>query len=228
MSHTRPRTAARPGASPVHRSAAQRRARRSNRLLVLAVLLAGAFLALVIAVVATRDASENVGPGIEQSRPVAVDGAVLPALPKSGTDPAIGLKAPRLEGARFDGSPVVIGNDGRPKIVVFAAHWCPHCRAEIPVIRAWLEQSGRPTDVDLYTVSTAVNDSGPNYPPSAWLETWPITTLADSAQGSAASAYGVDAFPYFVVVRASGTVALRVSGELTPVQLTALVDAARA
>ena len=31
----------------------------------------------------------------------------------------------------FDGTPVEIAPDGKAKLVVFLAHWCPHCRAEV-------------------------------------------------------------------------------------------------
>jgi thiol-disulfide isomerase/thioredoxin len=195
--------------------------------LTIAVIIAVGLLALVIAIVATRDSSDGIDAGIEQTRPVTVGGAALPALPANGPDPAIGRAAPALSGASFDGSPVEVGGNARPKIIVFAAHWCPHCRAEVPVIAQWLKDEGRPDGVDLYAVSTAVNPAGPNYPPSAWLEDWPVTTLADSTDNAAARAYGVDAYPYFVVVRADGTVAMRVTGELTPQQLTGLVELAR-
>jgi hypothetical protein len=97
------------------------------------------------------------------------------------------------------------------------------------VITAWLESAGVPTDVDLYAVSTAVSADQPNYPPSAWLqrEKWPIATLADNEAASAANAFGLSGFPFFVAVKADGTVALRASGELTVAQLTALVQLAR-
>ena len=46
--------------------------------------------------------------------------------------------------------------------------------------------------------------------------------LADDAQGSAASAYGLSAFPFFTAVSADGKVVARDSGELTPAQLDQL------
>lgn len=225
MSRTPARTTTRPAPRPSRTS--PRPKPSSTVVLMVAVIMGVAVLALVIAVVATRGSTRGSGAGIEETRPVTVSGAALPALPTSGTDPAVGRPAPVVSGAAFDGSPVVIGNDGRPKIIVFAAHWCPHCRAEVPVIEKWLEDSGRPDGVDLYAVSTGVNEAGPNYPPSVWLEAWPLTTLADSSDDGAARAFGVDAYPYFVVVRTDGAVALRVTGELTPQQLASLVDVAR-
>lgn len=209
------------------RGASPRKKQTSVMVLSVAVIIAVVLLALVIAIVATRGSSDGTDADVAQSRPVTVGGAALPALPASGPDPAIGRAAPALSGATFDGTPVVIGGDARPKIIVFAAHWCPHCRAEVPVIQQWLEDEGRPDGVDLFAVSTAVNPAGPNYPPSSWLEGWPVTTLADSSDNTAARAYGVDAYPYFVVVRGDGTVARRVTGELSPQQLTALVEQAR-
>ena len=35
----------------------------------------------------------------------------------------------------FDGAPLTIAPTGKPMLVVFLAHWCPHCNAEIPRAR---------------------------------------------------------------------------------------------
>jgi cytochrome c biogenesis protein CcmG/thiol:disulfide interchange protein DsbE len=113
-------------------------------------------------------------------------------------------------------------------VVMFVAHWCPHCQKEVPLITAHL--GGKlPGDVDLFAVSTGVDQTAPNYPPGAWLrkENWPVPTLVDDAQGSAAKAYGLSGFPYFVVVDASGKVVDRASGEIPVEQFDALINAAR-
>ncbi len=51
-------------------------------------------------------------------------------------DPAIGETIPTLDGKSVDdGAAVTIGPDGgggEPQMIVFLAHWCPHCRAEVP------------------------------------------------------------------------------------------------
>lgn len=60
---------------------------------------------------------------ISEIRPVTVSGDQLPPLPESGADLALGLPMPDLSGQSFDGSPVEIKNDGRPKIIMFLAHW---------------------------------------------------------------------------------------------------------
>jgi hypothetical protein len=63
------------------------------------------------------------GVTIEQIRPVTVTGTALPLFPDAGADPAVGMAMPELEGASFDGSAVSITNDGRPKVILFLAHW---------------------------------------------------------------------------------------------------------
>jgi cytochrome c biogenesis protein CcmG, thiol:disulfide interchange protein DsbE len=160
---------------------------------------------------------------------VTVTGAALETLPREGgADPAMGKEIPDLEGLSFDGEPVSITKDGKPKLVLFVAHWCPHCQKEIPLLADYLKE--KPVQgVDVYTVSTSVASNSPNYPPSAWLETegWEVPTLADSEDKRAADAFGLSAFPFFVAVDASGKVVARTSGELTTEQFADLLDRAR-
>ena len=165
-------------------------------------------------------------PGIEENRPVTVTGDALPRFGE-GTDDAVGMKAPELEGSTFEGAPLSIADDGRPKVVIFLAHWCPHCQVEVPMLMEHLPSSTLPGDVDLYSVSTGVDPGQPNYPPSAWLERegWTIETLADDDRGSSASAFGLSSYPYFVFLDAKGRVVERFAGELTFEDFLAKVDA---
>jgi thiol-disulfide isomerase/thioredoxin len=164
--------------------------------------------------------------GIEETRSVNVAGAALPKFAPDGTDAAVGKAIPDVKGQSFDGSPVEIRNDGRAKLVVFVAHWCPHCQKEIPLLADWLKSNSLPSGVDLYTVSTGVTSERPNYPPSAWLkkEGWTGPTLADSDDQEAADAFGLSAFPYFVAVDGSGKVVARTSGEISTDQFAALAQ----
>ena len=63
------------------------------------------------------------GGSIEEIRPVTVTGNPLPRLPDAGEDPAVGMEMPEMEGASFDGTPVSITDDGRPKVLLILAHW---------------------------------------------------------------------------------------------------------
>jgi thiol-disulfide isomerase/thioredoxin len=191
------------------------------------VVLAAAAVAVAVAGGASDDSATD---GQEQTRPVEVTGTALAPMPNSGADPSIGSTIPTVSGSSFDGSPVVIAADGRPKVILFAAHWCPHCQREIPMLSEHLSANPLPADVDLVTVATATNPDAPNYPPSEWLAENPLpgVVLADSADGAAAKAFGLTGYPFFVAVDADGQVVARASGEIGAAAFDQLVDAATA
>lgn len=203
-----------------------------------ALVVVGAFL--VALVVSSRQESSDrslqpagtagtvVAQGRNETAPVTVTGDALPQ--KSGSpDAAVGMTAPTLSGVNFAGQPITIGDDAKPKVIMFLAHWCPHCQAEVPRIQNWLDENGMPADVSLYAVPTATTDTRPNYPPSDWLvsKNWTVPVLVDSADYEAASAYGLTAYPYFVVVGADGKVVERTSGELSMTDFARLIESAR-
>jgi cytochrome c biogenesis protein CcmG/thiol:disulfide interchange protein DsbE len=188
-----------------------------------------AVLAVIAVVVAGGDGDGD-APAGKVSQPVTVTGAALPPLPDGGADPAVGSMAPILRGSSFDGTEVRIEpGDGTRKIVLFVAHWCPHCQREVPVLVDHLAANPLPDDLELVTVSTGVDANAPNYPPQEWLadERWSAPVLADSTDNAAAVAYGLTSYPYFVALRGDGSVVARVTGELTAEQFAALVAAAR-
>ncbi len=208
---------------------------KSRRTLIVAVASAVLVLALgIVAVVATREESssdQTDGTAVSiETGDVTVTGASLATPPEApAIDPAIGAKAPTLNGVGFDGSAVSVTPGERPTIVMFVAHWCPHCQREVPQVVKWLA-AGVAAGVDVKAVATSTDAKLPNYPPSSWLadEGFDVPTLVDSAESTAASAYGLDAFPYFVALDAKGNVTKRMAGELTEAQFTDLVAAAKA
>ena len=210
-------------------------AAKSRRTVIVAVVSAVLVAALgIVAVVATRDDSSSDSTGVSavsiETGDVTVTGASLVTPPEApAVDPAIGAKAPALNGLGFDGSAVSVTPGTRPTIVMFVAHWCPHCQREVPQLVKWLA-AGVADGVDMRAVATSTDAKLPNYPPSSWLagEGFDVPTLLDSTESAAASAYGLDAFPYFVAVDAKGNVTKRMAGELTEEQFTALVAAAKA
>jgi thiol-disulfide isomerase/thioredoxin len=164
-----------------------------------------------------------------ETRPVRVTGTPLPRY-EGGADAAVGRVIPTLDGASFDGTPVEITADGRAKLVLFVAHWCPHCQREVPRLTEHLRADPLPADVDLITVATGTSPDRPNYPPSAWLarEQWPgRTILADSNDSRAADAFGLSAYPFFAAIDKDGKLVARTSGELTTDQFDELVARAR-
>lgn len=211
---------------------ARAKASKPNRVVPIALGLVA--LLAVVATVATvagddgGDGGGDVPTGVAQVREVEVSGTPLPDH-GDGDDPAVGTRSPVAAGSTFAGDPITIGNEGEAQLVFFVAHWCPHCQREVPVITDWLEEQGAPEGVTLKAVSTGVNPSAPNYPPSEWLEreAWPIDTLVDDASSTVANAFGLTGYPFFVAIDAGGEVVARASGELEVESLEALVDAAR-
>jgi thiol-disulfide isomerase/thioredoxin len=125
-------------------------------------------------------------------------------------------------------------DDGRPKIVLFVAHWCPYCQAEVPVVREWVAAGEVPDGVDVYSVSTLTEFGRANYPPRPWFEReeWNVPLIVDDAQETAAKAFGLNAVPFWVFIGADGTIAGRAAGggisgaALTSVAEQLLQDAA--
>jgi cytochrome c biogenesis protein CcmG, thiol:disulfide interchange protein DsbE len=202
-------------------------------------LIFGAGLIVLLALVAffatrddtgSADATVDGGPaeGVEMVRPVTVDGPALPSFERGVPDPAVGRTAPEIRGSGFAGSPVEIEPGDRPRLIIFVAHWCPHCQREVPKIVQWLEESGTPEGLDMTVVATATDPNRPNYPPSEWLdeEGLNLPAMADDEDGTAAEAMGLSGYPYFVLLDKDHKVLARDTGELTTGQLDGLVELA--
>lgn len=209
-------------------------------------------LATTVADCADVEPGEPIEPGTPGAfrdegafKPVAITGT---PLAEYGADPDEGLcqQVPVLAGYDYDGEPVTIdpARDG-PTLVVFLAHWCPHCNAEIPVLNEWRDSGNVPDELNVVGVSTAARAGEPNYPPGRWLEdmdwTWPVladgdTSTDEGTEGddgevvyqTALRSYGTTGFPTLAFVDGDGLLRWRISGELPASALQALVDAALA
>jgi cytochrome c biogenesis protein CcmG/thiol:disulfide interchange protein DsbE len=157
--------------------------------------------------------------GPAEQAPV-VSGTSLPVFSSASGDVAVGQTVPTVT------SPTAsIQLNGKAKILLFLAHWCPHCQAEVPVVQDWIDSGNLPGDIDLISVSSSIDPNRPNYPPNEWLERegWTAPVIVDES-GTVADAYGLSAFPYWVFVNADGTVAGRLTGELAASDLDRIVD----
>lgn len=159
---------------------------------------------------------------------VSVSGEPLPPYEAGTLDQAIRTTAPTVSGADWESVPVTIGVDGRPKIVVLLAHWCPHCRNEVPAIVDWLEAGNLPNTVDMYSVAVMTDHTKDNWPPQDWLiaEGWPVPVILDDAASSALIAYGIRSVPSFLVLDGENHTLLRVTGGIGSVGLDTLVRVA--
>jgi len=210
---------------------AQKSQPSNGKWVVLAIVAAIATALLVAVVVGGGDEGTGGDVLAQENQPVVIEGTALESLGDEAIDSMVGQVAPTLNGATFDGSGVsVTPGDGQAYMIVFLAHWCPHCNREVPRLIEWQASGAVPSELQVVGVSTAVASDRPNYPPSQWVVekgwTWPI--LADSSSREAAEAYGVSGFPFFVIVGADGTVKARVSGEVEIAALTQIVSDALA
>lgn len=222
------------------RRAAARRTPASRWLLpglIAAAVVVAAILAIVLPGSRTPagGGSSSVPPSVASGAPSAsgsgaaaaapvISGPALAAFRGPDGDPAVGRPAPEVTGTDFTGKPVTIEADGRPKVVIFLAHWCPHCQAEVPVIQAWVNEGGLPPGVDLISVATGIDPNAPNYPPAAWFERegWTVPVIVDT-NNSVAAAYGLTFYPFWVFIGPDGNVRARTTGELATADLEALI-----
>ena len=148
--------------------------------------MVGIILGVVaLAILAAVAFGGNTGPGSEFGEPT-LEGSDLPPFQSTAGDAAVGMQAPVIQGEDFSGNSVTIGEPGTPSAVVFLAHWCQHCQAEVPRVQAWLDSGGGVDGVEIVSVATSINSARPNYPPSAWLnrEGWTPDILVDDTDNS--------------------------------------------
>lgn len=202
----------------------------SNGLLIGGAVAIVIVLALLVAVFVGRSGNTDVAADdvLATAEPVSVTGEALPTFPDSGTDPAVGMTMPKLTGDDLQGQTLTIGPSGNPQMLVYLAHWCPHCRAEVPVLVEWMKDGGN-GDVEVRGITTGIDPNKPNYPPTKWLEdeNWNVPTLIDPS-GTAAEASGLSGYPFFIFLDDEGNVTSRTSGELTIEQLDQHLALARA
>ncbi len=173
----------------------------------------GLIVWMAIAIASEGDVDESLAFG-----QVTVEGEGLPFFQSGAADPAVGLAAPTVTGGDWNGEEFTIGADGRAKIIVMLAHWCPHCQAELPLLVDWVDSGGLPEDVDIYGVTVLTNrlrDSS-TWPPGDWLDAagWTSPTIMDDAEGSAAEAYGLTSTPTYIVLDGDNNNLGRVAGEV--------------
>lgn len=198
--------------------------------LLLLLVVGGLF---AVAVLATNRSSSVTA---EQVADVTISGTPLSPLPAGlsitdpSTDPMAGQLAPTITGTNFDGDAVTIEPDGRAKAIYFVAHWCPHCREEVPVLRDLIAGDRLPGDVDVYAVSTAVDAGAANYPPQRWLsgEGFDQPTVRDNARSEAFAVFGGTGYPYAVYLDAEHRVVARSAGQVGPDALESLWQMAAA
>lgn len=154
-------------------------------------------------------------------------GQPLPTF--SEPDPAQGQPVPTISAQTFTGERLQIGGDGTARLIGFFAHWCPHCQDEVPELQAFMDAGGNDS-VDLYAVTTSTSRVRPNFPPGAWLEeeNWTAPTILDDEGQTAGQAFGVTAFPFWVLLDENNQVVGRFSGRVPAETIPAVFEIAAA
>jgi len=216
---------------------------QKNQTKFIAIGVAGAIAAIIAVVLVVGGGSSSsstttstTGNSSEATQPVNGDavaaaeyqlvqaqGEMLLALEDPDNDPARGKIAPVLNGFGFDGAPLTVAPTGKPMLVVFLAHWCSHCNAEVPRLIEWKNSGTMPADMEVFGVSTGARDDAPNWPPSQWVvdKGWPWPVMADSEDQNAALAFGVSGYPGMILLDGNGKVLARRSGEASIEELKA-------
>ena len=186
--------------------AAEKAAARRRQLLWAGGAAAVVLVALAIALVLNSGDGDNNSDTTAGGPEQAFNGPKLAPFAAGGADQAIGQKAPLFVTDNLQGERVNTGGGGGPndtaKIVVFAAHWCPVCREEIPEVAAWLADNELPPGVEVVTVSTFPDPTRDNHPPDAWFAAmgWPTQVLVDTGDGAIAAGFGMSSVPSWVVL----------------------------
>ncbi len=148
---------------------------------------------------------------------VEVSGDPFPIWGTADEQEIVGTPVPEITGHDFSGNAVAITNDGRAKIILLAAHWCPYCQETMPVLLDWYTTAELPDNVDVYSIIIWTNPDGANFPPSPWLESenWSIPVIVDDVQQTVADAIGVSGVPFWALVYTDGTLYQRGGGQLS-------------
>lgn len=141
----------------------------------------------------------------------------LPTFTSPQNDPAVldGYVLGALSATEYysDTALSIAPDDGKPRVWLIWAHWCPYCQQELPELAQWWPQNAdRFPNTELVTVTTSMNESRGN-PLTPYLEAsqFPFPVLVDPNL-EIATQFGTSAFPFWVVTDGAGRVVFRVAG----------------
>ena len=146
----------------------------------------------------------------------AIEGDFLPEFAGENDDNiARGLQAPIFSGPNENSEIVSLEKNGNAKVLLFLAHWCGYCQKEVPAVQEYIDLIGIPDGVEIIAVATSIDRARDNYPPHDWLkeEGWSEAQIYDLDR-EIGTAYGLNAFPYWVFLDKELNVVARRTGNL--------------
>ena len=147
---------------------------------------------------------------------VTISGDALPEFAgQNDMDVASGLPAPLFSAPNENSEIVNLDKNGNAKALLFLAHWCGYCQTEVPVIQNLINTVGVPSGVEIIAIATSIDRGRENYPPQKWLsdEGWSETQIYDLNR-EIGTAYGINAFPYWVFLDKDLNVVVRQTGNI--------------
>ena len=156
-----------------------------------------------------------------------VEGDFLPEFAGENDDNiARGLQAPSFSGPNENSEIVSLEINGNAKVLLFLAHWCGYCQKEVPAVQEYIDLIGIPDGVEIIAVATSIDRARDNYPPHDWLkeEGWSEAQIYDLDR-EIGTAYGLNAFPYWVFLDKELNVVARRTGNLPQDQVGQLLVA---
>ena len=159
--------------------------------------------------------SEPLDAGLPEGE-VTISGDALPEFAgQNDMDVASGLPAPLFSAPNENSEIVSLDKNGNAKALLFLAHWCGYCQTEVPVIQNLINTVGVPSGVEIIAIATSIDRGRENYPPQKWLsdEGWSETQIYDLNR-EIGTAYGINAFPYWVFLDKDLNVVVRQTGNI--------------
>ena len=159
--------------------------------------------------------SEPLDAGLPEGE-VTISGDALPEFAgQNDMDVASGLPAPLFSAPNENSEIVSLDKNGNAKALLFLAHWCGYCQTEVPVIQNLINTVGVPSGVEIIAIATSIDRGRENYPPQKWLsdEGWSETQMYDLNR-EIGTAYGINAFPYWVFLDKDLNVVVRQTGNI--------------
>ena len=171
-------------------------------------------LGLAIAIGVTLS-SEPVAAGLPEGE-ITISGNPLPEFAgQNDLNIVAGLRAPTFSAPNENSEIISIEKNGNAKALVFLAHWCGYCQKEVPIVQNLIDTVGVPDGVEVIAIATAIDRGRENYPPQKWLadEGWSELQLYD-LEREIGTAYGLNAFPYWVFLDKDLNVVARQTGNI--------------
>ena len=190
----------------------QERKLLNKNLIIAGVIVLVIGLAVAIGVTLS---SEPLDAGLPEGE-VTISGDALPEFAgQNDMDVASGLPAPLFSAPNENSEIVSLDKNGNAKALLFLAHWCGYCQTEVPVIQNLINTVGVPSGVEIIAIATSIDRGRENYPPQKWLsdEGWSETQIYDLNR-EIGTAYGINAFPYWVFLDKDLNVVVRQTGNI--------------